>query len=252
VTTPVPADELPEVLVQLSWLHLPLALWSRVLNARVEGYRPDLLEELLRSGEFVWHGSGGEAVAFVPREEIGAFLSLLPEPDGPAEPTERRVLGFLRENGASFLHEIAGGLGLPPSKVAAVLWRLIWDGRVTNDSLAPAWAGPPDPRLWRRRGRAGRGWRGGGRWSAFPEPEPDEGAIEAAGIRLLARFGIVSREALTRERLSLGFGALYPILMRAEWRGEIERRNGGGRSSGAPSSPGSRGSSSGCAERSSG
>ena len=223
VTTPVPADELPEVLVQLSWLHLPLALWSRVLNARVEGYRPDLLEELLRSGEFVWHGSGGEAVAFVPREEIGAFLSLLPEPDGPAEPTERRVLGFLRENGASFLHEIAGGLGLPPSKVAAVLWRLIWDGRVTNDSLAPAWAGPPDPRLWRRCGRAGRGWRGSGRWSAFPEPEPDEGAIEAAGIRLLARFGIVSREALTRERLSLGFGALYPILMRAEWRGEIER-----------------------------
>jgi len=223
VTTPVPADGLPEVLAQLSWLHLSLPLWPRVLASRVEGYRPDLLEELLRSGEFVWHGASGGVVAFVPRAELNSFLSLVPETEGPADPLGRRALDFLRENGASFLHEIAGGLSLPPSQVAAALWESIWKGLVTNDSLAPVWAGEPDPRLWRKRGRAGGGWRGGGRWSAFPEPVRNKAAIEAGGMRLLIRFGIVSREALTRERLSLCFGALYPILMRAEWRGEVER-----------------------------
>ncbi len=223
LTVPLPPDGLGEVLTQLSWLHLPLRLWPRVLAARVEEYRPYMLEDLLRSGEFAWHGSTGEAVAFVRRDELRAFLSLVPAAEGPDDPLERAVLGFLQGNGASFLHKIAGGVSQTPSQVAAALWRLIWQGRVTNDSLAPAFAGRPDPRLWQRHARSGGGWRGGGRWSAFPEPQPIAEGAAAAANRLLERYGIIAREALTKERLGLGFGMIYPILMRAEWRGEVER-----------------------------
>jgi ATP-dependent Lhr-like helicase len=75
---------------------------------------------------------------------------------------------------------------------------------------------PPDPVL-------------DGRWALVHRPgllgpalTSDERAERLARV-LLARYGIVTREALERETLPLDWAQLYPALNRMELRGEVRR-----------------------------
>ena len=220
---------LAEVLTQLSWLYLPIAVWPRVLAARVRGYTSDHLDRLLFSGEFVWrglaHGEGLRRIAFSPRDAAPTFLRLSPSPSETVPTEAERVRECLRERGASFLGEIAAAIDRTPSHAASALWALIWAGQVTNDSRAPVQAGEPKPGLWRA-GRSRRGgWAGGGgRWSLLPPPlEPNDEDREAAARRLLDRHGLLSRDTQDLQTLSIPWAALYPILTRWEWRGVVER-----------------------------
>ncbi len=221
---------LAEVLEQLSFLYLPLETWPRVLAHRVQGYRSDSLDRLLTAGEFVWrglaHGEGPKRIAFCPREERQAFLRLSPPGEGAPAGLPERLSQYLRERGASFLGEIASGLDLAPSQVALLLWDLVWRGEVTNDSLASVRRGRPHPDLWRPgRPRLGT-WPGGsGRWSLLvPEPgRPTAEEMEGLAHRLLARYGLLSREILDLESLAVPWSEVYPVLARLEWQGAVER-----------------------------
>jgi len=138
-----------------------------------------------------------------------------------------RVLATLREQGASFLGEIAVCLDRPPSHIASVLWDLIWSGRVTNDSLVPVWAGRPRKELWRRGRRGIGGWVGGaGRWSILEAPHAEGLTAEEMGAiahRLLDRYGVICREILDLDGLTLRWSSLYPVLSQLEWQGAVER-----------------------------
>ncbi len=219
-----------DVLAQLSWCCLPTEVWPRVLGTRVRDYRRDHLDMLLRTGEFVWrgfgHGEGTKRIAFSPREEVQTFLRASPLGEFVKNEHADQVLAMLREQGASFLGDIAAWLNEPPSQVAAALWELIWSGLVTNDSLAPVWAGRPHKKLWRPGRQQARGWVGGtSRWSAFLPAQgellPEE--IEVVAQRLLARYGLLCREVLELEQVTIPWGKLYPILTRLEWQGAVER-----------------------------
>ncbi len=220
-----------DVLTQLAWLYLPVKVWPRVLGTRVRGYRENLLEELLRAGEFIWrgdaHDEGMKRIAFSPRANLKAFLHLSPPSKGMTkDDLSVKVLDTLEGHGASFLNEIASRLNAPPSQVAAALWKLIWAGRVTNDSLTPVWSGKPRQELWRPGRRRKKGWAGGaGRWSLLPQVQGEETPEEIKSIahRLLARYGLVCRETLSLERLSIRWRRLYPVLSRLEWQGTVER-----------------------------
>jgi ATP-dependent Lhr-like helicase len=232
VITPLSgSDGLRDVLTVLAGCYLPLEVWPRVLATRVRDYRQGELAALLQTGEFVWRGTAkGERtpyLTFIPRIHLERLTRFAPIGKPTHDPLASRIIGLLRERGASFLNELAQATSEPPSRVAETLWALIWTGAVTNDSLAPVWAGKPHPALWRPGRRSGRGWAGGtGRWSLLPPPEetplpPD--ALEAMGNVLLDRYGILCREFFSLEPLTVRWGTLYPVLSRLEWQGSIAR-----------------------------
>lgn len=194
------------------------SLESTVLPARVEGYSPVSLDALTQAGEVVWAGTGalpGEDgwLALAPADEAPL---LLPDPVPPEEGSlAETVLGVLREGGALFFRDVSdrvaralGGAVVSDADLVAAVWRLVWAGCVTNDTLAPLravlGAGPVTRRgSSRARRRPVMPTRSGpptaaGRWSALPVPDPDptrrtlarvEARLERDGILLKGQQG---------------------------------------------------------------
>ena len=63
-----------------------------------------------------------------------------------------------------------------------------------------------------------------GRWSRLParDLDPTGRALAAAEV-LLDRYGVVTRGAVSAERITGGFAAVYPVLKAAEERGRVRR-----------------------------
>jgi ATP-dependent helicase Lhr and Lhr-like helicase len=63
-----------------------------------------------------------------------------------------------------------------------------------------------------------------GRWSLLPEAEPDRTRrLHALAGTLLDRHGVLIRGAVAAERVTGGFGALYPVLRAMEEAGQCRR-----------------------------
>jgi len=220
------AEGLAQVLTQLQGIALPWGLWDgEVLPSRVAGYQPAWVEDLLRSGEFVWLGrpGGGRdlAVAFAHRANAPWLAKAYPVRKEELAPVEAALVDRLRERGPRFLVELAGDVGLPATQCAVALWELARAGIVTNDGLAPLQAGPPPLRPGKT-----RVWRGGtGRWSLLPPGGGELVADEREALLelLLSRYGILSRGILAWDGGAVPWGELYPLLTRREWRGELAR-----------------------------
>jgi ATP-dependent Lhr-like helicase len=166
---------------------------------------------------------------------------------------ELAILEALRAGGASFfgpLHEAVGG-GYPGETVTA-LWNLAWRGLVTNDTFHAlrAFTRSRAPRRKERRAMPAASFRSRrlappsaeGRWvliepsDAARRLHPSDGrspkgvALQAstkwaAAItqQLLARHGVVTREAVVTENIPGGFGIVYPVLKGMEETGRIRR-----------------------------
>jgi ATP-dependent Lhr-like helicase len=154
---------------------------------------------------------------------------------------EAAILSCLRSRGASFfgpLHEAVGG-GYPAETVDA-LWNLVWRGLITNDTLHALRAFTQSRATRRRKLRRGepaafRSRRlvppaGEGRWSlvrperAAARAKADATAWAAATAQqLLARHGVLTREAVMSESVTGGFGLIYPVLKTMEESGRVRR-----------------------------
>ena len=168
---------------------------------------------------------------------------------------ESTIVDYLREHGASFfgpLHEALGG-GYPAHTVDT-LWTLVWKGLVTNDTFhalrsftrarAPQRkARRADVPAFRSRRLAPPGAEG--RWSLVRSHlahsdaarragghlrRPDRAALHAASKwaaaltgQLLARHGVLTREAVMAEAIPGGFGTVYPVLKAMEETGRLRR-----------------------------
>ncbi len=134
-------EGLARVLQQLRALPIMGMAWELdVLPLRLTRYDPGELDALCQSGELIWVVTG-EAdprrarVRFLFRGEGSAFL---PESEGdPAGLDElaRRVLAFLRAEGACFTADLEESLGLTGAQVEEALLALTMAGLVTNDSM---------------------------------------------------------------------------------------------------------------------
>jgi ATP-dependent Lhr-like helicase len=156
----------------------------------------------------------------------------------PVTPVEGTMAGAIREllsrRGAVFFAEIARTIGGFPGDVIDVLWKMVWAGEVTNDTIEPlrSLLRSKDPRGERVRGSARRPPHGGGpgvegRWSLRAQrrlTEPSETEKRAAVSRsLLARYGVVTREGVHAEMVPGGFAAVYDIYKAMEEAGRIRR-----------------------------
>ena len=181
-----------------------------------------------------------------------------PHAEGLSE-REAAILDHLRQHGASFfgpLHESAGD-GYPAETVSAI-WAVVWRGLITNDTfhavraLTQARAAsrrrarPSSPPVFRTRrlvppaaegrwsmvggnnGLADAGDRGGTRLesaSILKRRSGREATAWATAIshQLLARHGVLTREAAVAESIGGGFSAIYPVLKAMEEHGRVRR-----------------------------
>ncbi len=242
-------DGLYRVVEQLQGTALPAsALEKLILPARLSGYTPELLNELMVAGEIGWSGAGalpgndGWVSLHLPEN---AHL-LRPEPVPPA----------LTPVHTALLDALAGGYGLqfrqltdrlpdtPAAELLEALWDLVWAGYVTNDTLGPLRAllgsgrtpGSTAHRAPRAtpRGRYGTVGRpsaaqrvpptGTGRWSLLPEYATDPTLRAAAQAQsLLDRHGVLTRGTVAAERVPGGFAGVYRVLAAFEERGRARR-----------------------------
>jgi len=147
--------------------------------------------------------------------------------------TDNRIEEFLRKNGASFFHQIQAAVGGFPAEIIDALWDLVWKGAVTNDTFHAlrAFARPSKGKGQTRVVPGGR-FRSRriappstqGRWSLVPSATAnDTQRANALAQQLLARYGVVTREAPAHENVFGGFSAVYPVLRAMEDAGRIRR-----------------------------
>lgn len=215
-------------LERLEGAALPVrALLRDILPARVRGFEPSDLDLLLASGELVWRGVepqlGGGRIALYFRDR---FEQLAPVPTPASGALAARIRAVLAERGAVFFFELTKLVQAFPPDVLEALWDLVWAGEVTNDTLAPlrsrATGGEPD----RKRGvRVSKILPGSeGRWTLlqYGEVSPTERRM-ALVSSLLARHGVLVREALKAESIEGGFSAIYEVLRAMEDAGRVRR-----------------------------
>ena len=235
-------DALLDVLEQLQRTSLIASALERdVLPARLPGYRPGDLDALCAAGDVVW-------VGLAPLGDRDGRLALYLADDFPLlheASTDRpkgdlhdRLRDHLETHGASFfaeLHVAAGG-GLE-KEVLDALWDLVWAGEVTNDTPAALRAflqqrasrrDRSSRRLQAFRSRRHAPPSAAGRWSLVPgsrgakPPTPTERLL-ALAEQLLARHGVLTRDAIAAEGVVGGFATLYPVLRTLEESGRIRR-----------------------------
>jgi ATP-dependent Lhr-like helicase len=249
-------DGVLAVVDQLAGCAVPAsALEPLVLGSRVVDYAPSMLDELTAGGEVLWAGHGT-----LPGTDGWVSLHLadtahLTLPDhGEAEltPLHEAILEALAGGGAFFFRQLsdlaqARAGAADDAATAAALWDLVWAGRVAGDTLAPLRAltsagrtshrstgarrTPPRARSATRRPPGpGRGpTRTGpptvaGRWALLPELEPDATRrAHASAESLLERHGVVTRGAVTSERVPGGFAGVYKVLSAFEDSGRCRR-----------------------------
>ncbi len=240
-------DGVLRVIEQLQGTPMPASALERlVLPARVAGYSPALLDELTASGEVLWAGHGALPgddgwLSLHLTESAPLSLPLIVD-DLASTPLHGAVLDALDGGNALFFRALSDKVGsLDDTALAAALWDLVWSGRLTNDTLGPiraltgAGRGAHRARKATPRSRYGRPGRApmparsgpptvAGRWSLLPERDTDPTLrAHALADGLLDRHGVVTRGAVTAERVPGGFAAAYRVLAAFEEVGRARR-----------------------------
>jgi len=243
VSAPRPGMEaLLGVVEQLQGAPIPASvLETEVLPARVERYKSSDLDALCAAGEVVWRGleplgpSDGRIALYLPDR-----LPLLARAGTPVEgELAAKIRRLLSSRGALFFPDLLAELGGFPGDLLTALWDLVWSGEVANDTLTPLRSllrGSPGSSSRRGRRAAGSGYRSRrlgppgseGRWSLATPPGARKPPTEterrtALAKTLLARYGVLTREAVAAEGIAGGFSAVYPVLKAMEEGGQIRR-----------------------------
>ena len=209
-----------------------------MLPARIQPFRSADLDLLFASGELIWRGveplgaRDGRVALY-----LADHYRLLAPPPAPAQgQLAARAREILRARGASFFADLLTATGAFANDLVAALWELVWAGELTNDTLAPLrsyLSGPPqEGRRARREERLLSGFRprrsgppgSEGRWSLLPAAAGTMAERGAALAQvLLARYGVLAREAVHAEGIAGGFSAVYPVLKAMEEAGRARR-----------------------------
>jgi ATP-dependent Lhr-like helicase len=237
---------------QLQGFELAAGAWESILAARVEGYRTEWLDETCLSGAVAWGRlsirstdpdavprrggltpSRATPITLVVRDDLPWLLTAARGDRQPAQPgpgRTRDVLDALAERGALFQPDIAALTGRLPGEVEEALWDGVARGLVTADGFRAIRSllgrRAASAARGRRLRRAGRGLATGsaGRWSLLPgalaAEDPDELA-EAVAEQLVARWGVIFRDLMTRENIAVSWRDLLWAMRRMEARGTL-------------------------------
>jgi ATP-dependent Lhr-like helicase len=246
-----------EAIGQLQGFEAPAVAWERhLLPARVNGYRPSWLDELCLSGDVTWSrlslrresddgrplaaASSATLISLARRSDLAWLNQCIRNGESPAEPERgaaAQVLALLRERGALFYDDIVAGVRRLPTDVERGLWELVARGLITADGFQALRSLMPGSRKrpGRRNGANGNGARNGGRhrlsigvpagrWAvlhADGDPLASDVLAERGAEQLLFRYGVVFRDTVQRESMSVPWRDVLRAFRRMEARGVI-------------------------------
>ncbi|GHV94739.1 DEAD/DEAH box helicase [Spirochaetia bacterium] len=255
-----------------AWI-APAKLWeTEILTTRSGVYHPENIDREIREGRLVWYGAGREKIGFCRPEDLDLTAKPERKNTGHSPQTETdKASGLAPALGSGFFDrprdfwEIKDELGrMRPgagsTECAEALWREVWQGRLSADSLEPLRRAlefgfvPKDdaeqnavrelsnaPFIPGRQPRLPKAlrdrWRTGapvqGRWfslatdeSSIAHNDPlEEELLNKDRVRLLLdRWGILCRPLLEHEASSpspFSWSGLLPTMRRMELAGEL-------------------------------
>ncbi|GKT21567.1 Probable ATP-dependent helicase lhr, partial [Aduncisulcus paluster] len=128
-------DGVATVIDQLAGVPIPASAWEPLILARrVRDYSPQMLDELLASGEAVWsgHGSISAQDGWIALHPSGVAPATLAATDPVVlDEAHRTILDGLAAGGGYFFRQFGD------AATRAALWDLVWAGLVTGDTFAP-------------------------------------------------------------------------------------------------------------------
>jgi ATP-dependent Lhr-like helicase len=235
-----------QVIRQMQGCEFPASAWeAEVLPGRVAHYNPEYLDDLCLAGEVTWgrlsphpaferepeenrnrrvRPSRVAPLAIFLREDAGWLLATpQPSPRESLSHPAREVLAAIETHGASFFSDLTRATGRLASEVEDALWELVAAGLVTADGFENLRALlDPKRRAGQGKARTHRPRHAPGRWALLRHTgaAPD-GHADAFARQLLARWGVVFRDAAYKETLTPPWRDLLVSLRRMEARGEI-------------------------------
>jgi ATP-dependent Lhr-like helicase len=249
------AEVLPQCLNQLLCWAAPAPIWETdLLPARLEGYRPEWIDDLIQAEPLRWIGRSDRSVFFCFEHE----MDLIQADHGPSDSDALEqnasqpspgIERFFAVPGARYPFEVLQENSQIDSRhLSEQLWQAVWKGTLTNDTFTAlrrgietgykvsAFRAPTSGRAALGRGRRLSGsifqrWRGSrpnmGNWFRPPEVLLPEDALEIEERNkerarlLLDRYGILFRELLVREMPVLQWRAVFRSLRLMELSGEV-------------------------------
>lgn len=235
-------DAVLDAVEQLQGAPLPAStLENQILPNRIRGFRTADLDELCVQGEIIWRGfdSTGDTDG-----RIGLFLTdhyrKLAAPVQPlADAMAIQIRDVLQQRGGLLFDQLVAELRQFPNDVLQMLWDMVWNGEVTNDTLTPLRtrrAALSRQKSDRRQRQATRGFRSRrqnqlpgseGRWALLPDLNSDGFTVTerqtAIALQMIERHGVLTKEMLAREEVAGGFAGLYPVLKAMEEAGRVRR-----------------------------
>ncbi|HLH20056.1 MAG TPA: DEAD/DEAH box helicase [Bryobacteraceae bacterium] len=235
-----------QIIRQLQGSEFAAAAWeTTILPRRVARYQPEYLDQLCLAGEVSW-GRLSPHPAFEREDDAGrgrrvrptrvAPLAIFLREDagwllaGPASSPRqslshpaREILEALETRGASFFADLARATGRLASEVEDGLWELVAAGLVTADGFENLRALlDPKRRRGEGKGRTARPRHAPGRWDLLRHGAANTAdSTERFARQMLARWGVVFRDAAVREPLAPPWRELVQPLRRMESRGEV-------------------------------
>jgi ATP-dependent Lhr-like helicase len=229
------------VIRQLQGYEAPAAAWeTQILPARVSGYRSEYLDRLCYAGEVMWgrltphpaleqrEGDNERKIrptklapiALFPRADAEELIVARASDPAGLSHAAREVLGEIERRGAPFFADIVRGTKRLASEVEEGLWQLVAAGLVTADGFDALRSLSDAKRRLGQSGHRARPRSSSGRWTLLGATIEAIGA-ETFARRLLARWGVVFRDVVTRESIAPPWRELLAALRRMEARGEI-------------------------------
>jgi ATP-dependent Lhr-like helicase len=245
------SDDLARRLDQLLALPAPAGLWETdLLPARLAGYRPESLDQLMQERDLHWLGEPGRKILFCYENELDLIAVDDPPPEPEAPNDDGGIPGLFPDpEGRYPFSVLERASGLDAAELNDRLWAAVWRGRVSNDAFAALRRGietrfemrsaasadqheGASPRSGRRPGRSAfqrrrTGRAGIGNWYMVPHPPVADDPIDTEErsrdrVRLLLdRYGILFRELLSRELPMLQWRPLFRALRVMELAGEV-------------------------------
>jgi ATP-dependent Lhr-like helicase len=230
-----------QIIRQLEGYEIPAAAWeTQILPMRVASYRSEYLDKLCYSGEVMWGRlaphpslSAEESetarrirptklapISLFTREDAEELIVRTDVGTAGLSHAAREVLDEIQRRGAPFFMDIVRGTKRLPAEVEEALWQLVAAGLVTADGFDALRSLIDAKRRLGERGLRARPRSSSGRWTLLMS-ETERIDADKFARRLLARWGVVFRDVVSRESLAPRWRELLLALRRMEARGEI-------------------------------